>query len=134
MKKSINAWSFPEEYTFEECLVAAKKAGFDAIEFNLDGANKGHSFTVNTTDEDILAVKKLCESYGVLPISISSSLHHAIWSKTGADEVAHAMNILRAQLNVAKLMGSDTILVVPGGMPDGITLKQARANSLTPCS
>ena len=123
MKKSINAWSFPEEYTFEECLVAAKKAGFDAIEFNLDGANKGHSFTVNTTDEDILAVKKLCESYGVLPISISSSLHHAIWSKTGADEVAHAMNILRAQLNVA-------VLVVPGGMPDGITLKQARANSL----
>ncbi len=130
MKKSINAWSFPAEYTFEECLAAAKKAGFDAIEFNLDGANNGHSFTTATTDEEILAVKALCESYGVLPISISSSLHHGIWSKTGESEVAYAMTVLKAQLNVARLMGADTILVVPGGMHEGISLKQARANSL----
>ena len=130
MKKSINAWSFPAEYTFEECLAAAKKAGFDAIEFNLDGDNKGHSFTTATTDEEILAVKALCEKYGVLPISISSSLHHGIWSKTGDDEVAYAMTVLKAQLNVAKLMGADTTLVVPGGMTEGITLKQARANSI----
>ena len=130
MKKSINAWSFPAEYTFEECLAAAKKAGFHAIEFNLDGDNKGHAFTLATTDEEILAVKALCEKYGVLPISISSSLHSGIWSMTGADEVARAMKILKAQLNIAKLMGADTILVVPGGMPEGITLKQARANSI----
>ena len=131
MKKSINAWSFPAEYTFEECLAAAKKAGFDAIEFNLDGENKGHSFTLGTKDEEILAVKALCDSYGVLPISISSSLHHGIWSKTAEADVAYAMSVLEAQLNVAHLMGADTILVVPGGMTDGITLAQARANSLT---
>ena len=130
MKKSINGWSFPAEYTFEECLIAAKKAGFDAIEFNLDGANKGHSFTVETPEEDILAVRALCEKHGVLPISISSSLHHGIWSKMGEKDISYAMSILKAQLNVARLMGADTILVVPGGMHEGITLKQARANSL----
>lgn len=130
MKKSINAWSFPAEYTFEECLAAAKKAGFDAIEFNLDGANKGHSFTADTTDAEILAVKELCDKYGVLPISISSSLHHGIWSKTGESDIAYAMGVLKAQLNVARLMGADTILVVPGGMHEGISLSQARENSL----
>lgn len=130
MKKSINAWCFPAEYTFEECLMAAKKAGFDAIEFNLDAENKGHAFTTSTKDEEILAVKALCESYGVLPISISSSMHHGIWSKDSESDVAYAMSVLKAQLNVARLMGADTILVVPGGMSGDITLKQARANSL----
>ena len=130
MKKSINAWCFPAEYTFEECLMAAKKAGFDAIEFNLDRENKGHSFTLSTKDEEILAVKALCERYGVLPISISSSMHHGIWSKDSESDVAYAMSVLEAQLNVARLMGADTILVVPGGMSGDITLKQARANSL----
>lgn len=130
MKKSINGWSFPAEYTFEECLAAAKKAGFDAIEFNVDRENKGHSFTAETTDEEILAVKALCEQYGVLPISISSSLHHGIWSKTAEADVAYAMGVLKTQLNVAKLIGADTILVVPGGMHEGISLAQARANSL----
>ena len=110
--------------------MAAKKAGFDAIEFNLDRENKGHSFTLSTKDEEILAVKALCERYGVLPISISSSMHHGIWSKASEEDVAYAMSVLEAQLNVARLMGADTILVVPGGMSGDITLKQSRANSL----
>ncbi|MBR2460792.1 MAG: sugar phosphate isomerase/epimerase [Clostridia bacterium] len=130
MKKSINAWSFPAEYSFEECLAAAKKAGFDAVEFNVDRENKGHSFTADTTDGEILEVKALCEKYGIKPISISSSLHHGIWSKTGEEDVEYARGVLRVQLNVARLMGADTILVVPGGMREGITLKQARENSL----
>ncbi|MBQ9115760.1 MAG: sugar phosphate isomerase/epimerase [Clostridia bacterium] len=130
MKKSINAWSFPVEYSFEECLAAAKKAGFHAIEFNLDKENKGHSFTTSTTDDEILAVKALCEQYEILPVSISSSLHHGIWSKTAPEDKEYAVGILKAQLNVAKLMGADTILLVPGGMKDGISLKDARENSL----
>ena len=130
MKKSINGWSFPAEYTFEDCLKAAKKTGFDGIEFNLDRENKGHSFTLSTTDEEILAVKTLCEQYGIVPVSVSSSLHSGIWSMTDVKTVEYAMNVLKTQLNAAKLLGADTILVVPGGMPDGITLKQARANSI----
>ena len=130
MKKSINGWSFPAEYTFEDCLKAAKKAGFDGIEFNLDRENKGHSFTLDTTDEEIVAVKALCEQYGIVPVSVSSSLHSGIWSMTDVKTVEYAMNVLKTQLNAAKLLGADTILVVPGGMPDGITLKQARANSI----
>ena len=57
MKKSINAWSFPAEYSFEDCLKAAKAAGFDAVEFNLDAGNAGHAFTMETSDEEILAVQ-----------------------------------------------------------------------------
>ncbi|MBQ9084624.1 MAG: sugar phosphate isomerase/epimerase [Clostridia bacterium] len=128
MKKAINGWSFPEEYSFEDCLRAAKKAGFDGIEFNLDGENKGHSFTIDTTDEEILEVKALCDRYSIAAISVSSSLHSGIWSKP--EGLAYAMGILKAQLNIAKLLGADTVLVVPGGTHEGITLKYARINSL----
>ena len=130
MKKSINGWSFPAEYTFEDCLAAAKKAGFDGIEFNLDGENKGHSFTFETTDEEILAVKALCEQYGIVPVSVSSSLHHNAWGKSAPEDVEYLMKVLKTQLNAAKVLGADAILVVPGGMNEKLSLKESRANSI----
>ena len=130
MKKSINGWSFPAEYTFEDCLKVAKEKGFDGIEFNLDGENKGHSFTFETTDEEILAVKALCEQYGIVPVSVSSSLHHNAWGKNAPEDVEYLMKVLKAELNAAKVLGADTILVVPGGMNENLTLKQSRINSI----
>ncbi len=130
LKKSINAWSFPAEYSFEECIAAAKKAGFDAVEFNLDAGNAGHAFTMETTVEEILAVRALCERYGICPVSISSSLHGGRWAKADEESVAAAMAILEKQLQIARLMGADTILLVPGGMSEGITLAVSRENSL----
>ena len=52
MKKSINAWTFPDALDFEACLVAAKEAGFDAVEFNLDRETSAsaHSFKLSTPD------------------------------------------------------------------------------------
>ena len=130
MKKSINAWAFPPEYTFEDCLKVAKDKGFEGIEFNLDGENKGHSFTFETTDEEILAVKALCEQYGIVPVSVSSSLHYNAWGKSAPEDVEYLMKLLKAQLHTAKVLGADTILVIPGGMSEDLTLKQSRSNSL----
>ena len=128
MKKAINAWAFPSEYSFEDCLRAASKAGFDAGEFNLDGQNDGHSFTLKSTDEEICAVKALCEKYGIETVSISSSLHGGKWASSG-EEADEALKVLKKQLHIAKLMGADTVLLVPGGMPKGISLAASRRNS-----
>ncbi len=128
MKKAINAWAFPSEYSFEDCLRAASKAGFDAVEFNLDGQNDGHSFTLKSTDEEICAVKEMCEKYGIETVSISSSLHGGKWASSG-EEADEALKILKKQLHIAKLMGADTVLLVPGGMPKGISLAASRRNS-----
>ena len=40
------------------------------------------------------------------------------------------MKVLKAELNAAKVLGADTILVVPGGMNENLTLKQSRINSI----
>jgi hexulose-6-phosphate isomerase len=131
MKKSINAWTFHNEYTFRDCLAAARDAGFDAIEFNLDADGKSaHSFYLTTTDEEILAVRALCTEYGITPVSVSSSMHGGLWSRTEPECVEKAKKIITQQLNIARLLGADTILVVPGGMRDGMILSESRKNSI----
>ena len=130
MKKSINAWSFPDSFSFAECVAAAKGAGFDAIEFNLDRANKGHSFTLDSTEEEILAVRALMEEAGIYPVSVSSSLHGGLWGRADDDSVERARAILEKQLKIAKLLGAGAVLLVPGGMPEGLTLKESWENSV----
>ena len=132
MKKSINAWTFPKSYTFDECLEAAKKAGFDAVEFNLDavGVDSNHAFTLETDEGQIKAVAEKAEALGIKLVSVSSSLHNGIWSKTDPETVDYREKVLKKQLRIAQLLGADAILLVPGGMKDGMLLSEARANSV----
>ena len=131
MKKSINAWTFPDDYSFADCIKAAKSAGLEAIEFNVDKVGKSqHSFNVDTPDSEVLEVKRLMDEQGILPASVSSSLHGGMWARTEEDTVKEAMKLLEAQLRIAKLLGADTILLVPGGMRDGMTLSESRRNSI----
>ena len=132
MKKSINAWTFPDALDFEACLVAAKEAGFDAVEFNLDRETSAsaHSFKLSTPDEVIYEVAELVKKHGMEIASISSSLHSGIWPRTSAEDVQYARDVLRKQLFIAKALGADGILVVPGGMGDGILLSESRERSL----
>ncbi len=131
MKKSINAWTFPDAYSFEECFAAAKAAGFDAIEFNVDKEGRSaHSFTLGTTDAQIAEVGELAKKYGIEIPSISTSLTAGLWAMTDRDSKKLILSIVEMQLKLAKLLGADTILTVPGGMKDGMLLSEARANSV----
>ncbi len=132
MKTSINAWSVPEKYGFADTFRLAKNAGFEGIELNLDRetTKSKHSFTLRTTDSEILEVKRLANEIGIKIVSISSSLHNGIWTLNGDGDVKYARSVLAAQLNIARLLEADTILVVPGGMTGEMLLSEARANSL----
>ena len=130
MKKAINAWSFPKEYTFEECIEAAKRFGFDGIEFNVDEENVGHSLTLSTTVDELLRIKSLCDLAGLKVVSISSSLHRFGWGSSIPEEVSYAHSVLEKQLVAAHTFGADTVLVVPGGMKDGVLLSESRRNSI----
>jgi hexulose-6-phosphate isomerase len=133
MKKSINAWTFPPEYTFTEVLEAAKTAGFDAVEFNLDaiGVSSKHAFTLESDESLIAEVSEKARELGIKLVSVSSSLHNGIWSKTDEKTAQYREAVLKKQLSIAKILGADAILLVPGGMSDGMLLDEARKNSLT---
>ena len=115
MKRSINAWAFPAEMTFEEVFKKAKEHGFECIELNVDavGANK-HSFNFNSTEETLSEVNALKAKYGIDVQSVSTGLYwtYGTFAHEDGEKLDEALRILRTQLSCAKAIGADTILVV----------------------
>ena len=132
MKKSINAWSVPNHIAFAEMFCDISTAGFDGIELNLDKENSsGHSLTMNTGKDTFAEINRLIVEYNLPVVSISTSL---FGSRLGSDDKAvreSGKDIIRKQLECAADLGADSILIVPGGMSENITLLHAYENSLT---
>ena len=113
MKKSISFWSFNGK-TAAQAMQLAKDAGFDGIELTLDAAG---DLTMDTTDEQVLALKQTAERIGIALPSVASSLYWAYsFTSDDAAEREQAHNVAVRQLHIAKLLGADTILVVPGSV------------------
>ncbi len=128
MKKSLNVWTLDFSLSFEEAFAAAKNAGFDGIELNVD-AEGNHALTLDTTEEVYAQIRALIEKYALPVVSISTSLS----GRLGTDD--HEMRermktVLRKQIEAAKALGAAGILTVPGGMGEGVSLDMARKNSL----
>lgn len=113
MKKAINAWSMAgSANTVREMIDLAKKAGFEGFEpaFNMDG-----ELSMESTDEEIIAIREYAASAGMPLTSLASGLYWD-YQLTSNDKsvVDKAKEIVRGQLHAASLLGVDTILVVPG--------------------
>ena len=75
MKRSINAWTIPNPFTFEEAFACAAKAGFDGIELNVDAPGRSaHSLALDTDDSQLGEIAALSRKYGVNVSGISTSL------------------------------------------------------------
>lgn len=111
MKKSINIWSFVGK-TNREAMKLAKDAGFEGIELAM-GAEGEISMT--STDAELLSIKAYAQELGIRIPSLSSSL---CWdnSLTANDpaERQRAFDAIVRQLYCAKMLGAETILVIPG--------------------
>lgn len=111
MKKGINIWSFPEG-SIESSLRLAKDAGFEGVELAL--AEEGE-IGMKTSEADLLKIKKTAEDLGLSLYSVSTGLFWDNWlTADSAAERARAKDIVRRELAVAKTLGADTILVLPG--------------------
>ena len=129
MKKAINAWTIDAALDFEATFAAAKKAGFEAIELNIDNVGKSaHAFTLESTEADYAVVRELIKKYYLPVPSISSSLWAGKMGHPEEWDVAEA--VLRKQIEAAKAVGADGVLVVPGGMNDDVSLDTARKNCI----
>ncbi len=129
MKKAINAWTVEASLDFEATFAAVKNAGFEALELNLDAEGKSaHAFTLSSTEADYAAVRGLIKKYDLPVPSISTSL----WAgKMGhPEEWADAEAVLHKQIEIAKAVGADGVLIVPGGMNDAVSLDIARKNCI----
>lgn len=112
MIKSINLWSFPSDYTIEQCLGKAHEAGFTAVEpnFALSG-----ELNPDTSDADILEVRRKAADRGMGLASLSSGVYWSV-PPTHDDPAVRlrAAELIRRHLEVAALLGVGAILVVPG--------------------
>ncbi len=113
MKKGISIWSFTEP-DLKKCFEIAKDAGFDGVELALDA---GGAVTMESTKEDILAIKKMAEEVGIELYSVASGLYWTYnYTSENEDNRNKAKEITKKQLEIASWLGCDTILVVPGAV------------------
>ena len=111
MKKGINIWSFPQG-TIKQSLMLAKDAGFEGVELALNGEGE---LSMQSTESEIKEVKKIADDLGLSLYSLSCGL---CWDYRLSDDDKAIRNkakqMIKKQLDTAKTLGADTILVIPG--------------------
>jgi len=112
IKKSINIWSFDPKNSIEECMQIAKDAGFEGIELAF---SKTGPCSLESTEEELLAIRKKAEEIGITLCSLATGLYWE-WSFTANDEGIReqAKEVCRRQIDAAATLGIDCILVPPG--------------------
>ncbi|MBQ8683435.1 MAG: sugar phosphate isomerase/epimerase [Clostridia bacterium] len=110
MKKGISYWTFGD-MPIRECFRLAKETGFDGVELTLDPTGE---LTLETTDEQALAIKAAAAEEGIELYSLASGygwIHPVSDNDPAVREKAE--QVVRRQLELAALLGCDTILLVP---------------------
>lgn len=110
MKKGINIWSFPPQ-SLKDTFTLAKKAGFEGVEAAIGSDGE---LRLDSTEKEISAVKTLAENCGIELYSLSCGLCWDFWLNGENDEREKAKDMVKKQLDAAKILGCDTVLVVPG--------------------
>ncbi len=112
MKKSINIWSFDSALSIEQKFALAAEAGFEGIEVEL--AETG-PVSMASTEDDLKQVKTLADKHGLTLSGLATGLYWGANPASGDAAIREqAAKILSKQIAVAKGLGIDAILVVPG--------------------
>lgn len=113
MKKSISIWSFVNQDA-RECIQLAKQAGFEGIELALTETGE---LGLESKEEDLKKIKQFADESKIAIHSVASGLYWD-YSLTSNNEVERekAYNIAVKQLQTAKILGADSVLIVPGAV------------------
>lgn len=129
MKTALNAWTVESSLSMADTFAAVAKAGFAAIELNIDreGASP-HALSMTTSSSDYEVIRAISARHGLPVCSISTSL----WGgRMGiASQHADAEALLYKQIEAASALGADGVLTVPGGMGNGVSLDAVRRTSI----
>lgn len=128
VKKGMNVWSLPNDFSLEEQFKVTKEAGFDTIELNVTENGITDSIvskdlalaekldlTLDADENTLSRIKRLADKYQ-LPISSLSTALHWTYPLNSNDEKTREKGklIIRRMIDLCKSLGGDTILVVPG--------------------
>src|SRR4051812_41631181 len=117
MKKGLSYWSveggLEGKADVEAAMRTAKAAGFDSIELAVPGG----ALTFDSTEAQCRDYAKLAASIG---IEISSVASGVFWSTSltagSAATRKQAIEYVKKELQIARWLGTDAILVVPGAV------------------
>ncbi len=114
MIKSINQWAFSPDRSLAEVFAMARDLGFEAIEVTID--EKGE-LTPQTSADECARIAGEAAKAGVALSGLASGFG---WGHpmTCADESVRkrGIELNKGALRIAKNLGIDAILVVPGGV------------------
>lgn len=114
MKKGINIWSFNSGTSLESAMKLAKKSGYNGFEPAL---NKDGELSLLSSEKEILDIKSMADDIGLDIPSLATGLYWNFnYTSSDKEKVNKAKEITKKQLEFAKLLGADTILVVPGAV------------------
>lgn len=114
MKKGISIWSFPAGMSIQDCIKLAKHAGFEGIELAL---NESGPLSLESDAGEITNYREFAEKEGIKISSLATGLYWSYSLTSGNKEIRQkAISIAKKQLDVAELLGVNTILVVPGAV------------------
>lgn len=111
MKIGICASSFPREMDVQEMFDAAKAAGFDGIEpsFTAEGP-----VSLKASRDDMLRYRRDAAKVGLEIPSVGGGLYWATpFTSDDPDVRSKALEIGKAHLRAAQVLGADTVLIVP---------------------
>jgi len=112
MKKGINYWSFAPETSAADAIALAKAAGFQGLELVL--AERG-DVSLESTEAGLTDIRHRAEDIGVELPSLASWL---VWENNLVSDDAvtrrRAIDIVKVQIDTARVLGAETVLVVPG--------------------
>lgn len=121
-KKSITLRAFPAGMSVQACLALARDAGFDAVEVNLEPT---WEYSLASPDGDI---RRLAEKIDDAGLEVSAVYSRQQWRSpiTSSDPAIaeQGRTIVRRLAECATLLGSDAVLVILGGVDNGLFSQQ----------
>ncbi len=123
MRKSISEWAFPANMPLRDRMTLAKEAGFDGFEVALNEDDEAGSrsdlglLCLQSFQEDAPRVVGTARRVGIEISGVACGLYWN-YSLTADDpeERNKAMDISRALLRSAHMVGVDGVLVIPGNV------------------
>jgi L-ribulose-5-phosphate 3-epimerase len=110
-RKGITLGSFKKGTTLPDCFAQAKAAGFEGVELALGG-----QVDLKTPDDDLKRVRESAAKNGITIINVWVSGVIAKTPLNDDDPKVRAQGVagLRRGIQMAKVLGTDSLLVVPG--------------------